>query len=356
MDLKRTPLFDLHLAQKARMVAFGGWEMPVQYEGILAEHRAVRGDVGLFDISHMGKFILKGNLEQIQPLVPSDLSRLQAGQGQYSVLLNEQGGVVDDVIFYCHSPEHWTVIVNASTTEKDKTWIQTHAPSVNLQDLSQERLLLAIQGPNAQTKLQPYTTVDLSSIPRFGHETGELLGAESFIARSGYTGEDGFEVMIPFEEGRALWTKLLEDGVFPCGLGCRDTLRLEAGMHLYGQDMNDETTPLEASLGWVVHWDKGPFIGREVLENQKSKLTRKLVGLEITERGIPRHDYPVLFQGAPIGTVTSGALSPQFNKGIALAYVPTELSALGTHLEVDIRGKSVAATVVKRPFYRRPAV
>jgi aminomethyltransferase len=353
MDSKRTLLFDLHLARKARMVAFGGWEMPVQYEGILAEHRAVRRDVGLFDISHMGKFILKGKLEEIQPLVPSDLSRLQAGQGQYSVLLNEQGGVVDDVIFYCHSPEHWTVIVNASTTEKDKNWIQTHAPGVNLQDLSQERLLLAIQGPNSQTKLQPYTTVDLASIPRFGHKTGELLGAESFIARSGYTGEDGFEVMIPFEEGRALWTKLLEDGVFPCGLGCRDTLRLEAGMHLYGQDMNDETTPLEASLGWVVHWDKGPFIGREVLEHQKSKLTRKLVGLEITERGIPRHDYPVLFQGAPIGTITSGALSPQFNKGIALAYVPTELSALGTHLEVDIRGKSVAATVVKRPFYRR---
>jgi len=311
MDLKRTPLFDLHLAQKARMVPFGGWEMPVQYEGILAEHRSVRSDVGLFDISHMGKFILKGNLDQIQPLIPSDLSRLRPGQGQYSVLLNEQGGVVDDIIFYCHSPEHWTVIVNASTTEKDKTWIQTHAPAVDVQDLSQERLLLAIQGPNAQAKLQPYTTVDLSSIARFGHQTGELLGAESFIARTGYTGEDGFELMLPLEEGRSLWTKLLNDGVFPCGLGCRDTLRLEAGMHLYGQDMNDETTPLEASLGWLIHWDKGPFIGREVLESQKSKLTRKLVGLEIQGRGIPRHDYPVLFQGAPIGTVTSGALSVQ---------------------------------------------
>ena len=355
MDLKRTPLFDLHLAQKARMVPFGGWDMPVQYEGILAEHRAVRRDVGLFDISHMGKFILKGNLDEIQRLVPSDLSRLQPGQGQYSVLLNEQGGVVDDVIFYCHSPEHWTVIVNASTTEKDKTWIQTHAPAVDLQDLSQERLLLAIQGPNAQAKLQPHTTVDLSSIPRFGHQTGDLLSAESLIARTGYTGEDGFELMLPLQEGRSLWTKLLNDGVFPCGLGCRDTLRLEAGMHLYGQDMNDETTPLEASLGWLVHWDKGPFIGREVLESQKSKLTRKLVGLEIQGRGIPRHDYPVLFQGAPIGTVTSGALSPQSNKGIALAYVPTELSAIGTHLEVAIREKTVPATVVKRPFYHRPA-
>ncbi len=355
MDLKRTPLFDLQLAQKVRMVPFGGWEMPVQYEGILAEHRSVRSDVGLFDISHMGKFILKGKLDQIQPLIPSDLSRLRPGQGQYSVLLNEQGGVVDDIIFYCHSPEHWTVIVNASTTEKDRTWIQTHAPAVDVQDLSQERLLLAIQGPNAQAKLQPYTTVDLSSIARFGHQTGELLGAESFIARTGYTGEDGFELMLPLEEGRSLWTKLLNDGVFPCGLGCRDTLRLEAGMHLYGQDMNDETTPLEASLGWLIHWDKGPFIGREVLESQKSKLTRKLVGLEIQGRGIPRHDYPVLFQGAPIGTVTSGALSVQSNKGIALAYVPIELSILGTHLEVDIRGKTVPATVVKRPFYHRPA-
>jgi aminomethyltransferase len=355
MDLKRTPLFDLHLARKARMVPFGGWEMPVQYEGILAEHRAVRSDVGLFDISHMGKFILKGNLEEIQRLIPSDLSRLQPGQGQYSLLLNEQGGVVDDVIFYCHSPEHWTVIVNASTTEKDRTWIQTHAPTVALEDLSQEKTLLAIQGPNAQAKLQPYTTIELPAIPRFGHQTGPVLKAESLIARTGYTGEDGFELMLPLEEGRALWTKLLNDGVFPCGLGCRDTLRLEAGMHLYGQDMNDQTTPLEASLGWVVHWDKGPFIGREVLESQKSKLTRKLVGLEIQDRGIPRHDYPVLSKGSPIGTVTSGALSPQSNKGIALAYVPTELSALGTHLDVDIRGKAVAATVVKRPFYRRPA-
>ena len=356
MDLKRTPLFDLQLAQKARMVSFEGWEMPVQYEGILAEHRAVRSDVGLFDISHMGKFILKGNLDEIQRLIPSDLSRLQPGQGQYSVLLNDQGGIVDDVIFYCHSPEYWTVIVNASTTEKDKTWIQTHAPTVDFRDLSQERLLLAIQGPNAQAKLQSFTTVDLSSIPRFGHRTGELLGAESFIARTGYTGEDGFELMLPLEEGRSLWTKLVNDGVFPCGLGCRDTLRLEAGMHLYGQDMNDETTPLEASLGWLVHWDKGPFIGREVLESQKSKLTRKLVGLEIQERGIPRHDYPILFRGAPIGTVTSGALSPQSNKGIALAYVPMELSTLGTHLEVDIRGRTVPAMVVKRPFYHRPKV
>ncbi len=355
MDLKRTPLFDLHLAQKARMVPFGGWEMPLQYKGILAEHRAVRSDVGLFDISHMGKFILQGKLDEIQRLIPSDLSRLQPGQGQYSVLLNEQGGIVDDVIFYCHSPEHWTVIVNARTTEKDRTWIQNHAPSVALQDLSPERLLLAIQGPKAQAKLQPYTAVDLSSVGRFGHQTGALLGAESFIARTGYTGEDGFELMLPIEEGRSLWTKLLKDGVFPCGLGCRDTLRLEAGMHLYGQDMNDETTPLEASLGWLVHWDKGPFIGREVLENQKSKLTRKLVGLEIQERGIPRHDYPVLSQGALVGTVTSGVLSPQSNKGIALAYVPMELSATGTHLEVDIRGKSVSATVVKRPFYHRPA-
>ncbi|MGA7953894.1 MAG: glycine cleavage system aminomethyltransferase GcvT [Gloeobacterales cyanobacterium] len=356
MDFKHTPLFDLQLAQNARMVPFEAWEMPVQYKGILAEHQAVRSDVGLFDISHMGKFILKGNLDEIQRLIPSDLSRLHSGEGQYTVLLNEQGGIVDDVIFYCHSPEHWTVIVNASTTEKDKTWIQTHASAVELHDLSQERLLLAIQGPNAQAKLQPYTTIDLSSIPRFGHQTGELLGAESFIARTGYTGEDGFELMLPCEEGRSLWTKLLNDGVCPCGLGCRDTLRLEAGMHLYGQDMSDETTPLEASLGWLVHWDKGPFIGREVLESQKSKLTRKLVGLEIQGRGIPRHDYPVLFQGAPIGTVTSGVLSPQSHKGIALAYVPMELSTLATHLEVDIRGKTVPAMVVKRPFYHRPAV
>ncbi|CAN1212749.1 glycine cleavage system aminomethyltransferase GcvT [Tumidithrix helvetica PCC 7403] len=369
--LKQTPLYDLHLAAGARIVEFGGWSMPVQYKGIVAEHQAVRSGVGIFDVSHMGKFTLigEGVLEALQQLVPSNLARLQAGQAQYTVLLNPEAGIIDDVIFYRHADmensagksEHWSVIVNASTTTKDKTWIVNHLnhlggdrASIQFFDYSNEQMLLAIQGPQALTTLQPLIAEELSQIKRFGHRQAHVLGTPSFVARTGYTGEDGCEIMTDLATGRLLWQKLLDLGVVPCGLGCRDTLRLEAGMHLYGQDMNDATTPLEADLGWVVHLaEKGDFIGRSPLEQQKaSGIQRKLVALEMEGRNIARHDYPICYDGEKVGIVTSGTMSPTLGKAIALGYVPTTLAKLGQSLQVQIRNQEYPARVVKRTFYK----
>ncbi len=362
--LARTPLYDRAIALNARMTEFSGWEMPVQYSGITAEHHAVRTGAGMFDISHMGKFTLAGPnaLEQIQPLVPSDLSRLQPGQAQYTVLLNAQAGIIDDLIFYYQGVDkagnqQWVVIVNAATTQKDKTWILEHLDlqHVAFQDHSLHQALIAVQGPEAVHHLQALVAADLSAVPAFGHLNSLILGQPGFLARTGYTGEDGFEVMIAPEAAQAVWQTLLDRGVVPCGLGCRDTLRLEAAMALYGQDIDDTTTPLEAGLGWLVHLDrKGDFIGRESLVQQKqSGVARKLVGLQMQGRAIARHDYPILFQDKVIGTVTSGTQSPTLGQAIALAYVPTALAQPGQVLDVEIRGKLYPAIVVKRPFYKR---
>jgi aminomethyltransferase len=349
------------------MTEFSGWEMPVQYSGITREHQAVRAAAGMFDISHMGKFRLQGTdvLTQIQQLVPSDLSRLQPGQAQYTVLLNPQGGIIDDLIFYfqgtdVRGQQQWVVIVNAATTDKDKAWLLEHLDLIDLtqltfQDESPEKVLIAVQGPQAVQKLQSLVAEDLSPVPSFGHLEGTVLGQPGFLARTGYTGEDGFEVMVDPEVGKQLWQALLELEVVPCGLGARDTLRLEAAMALYGQDIDDATTPLEAGLGWLVHLDrKGDFIGRPVLEQQKqSGVQRRLVGLQMQGRNIARHGYPVVAQGQVVGEVTSGTQSPTLGQAIALAYVPTSLSQVGQSLEVEIRGKLYPAVVVKRPFYRR---
>jgi len=346
------------------MTEFSGWEMPVQYSGITREHQAVRTRAGMFDISHMGKFRFQGKhvLAQLQALVPSDLSRLQPGEAQYTVLLNHRAGIVDDLIFYnqgtdAQGNQHWVAIVNAATTHKDKTWLLEHLGSQELefQDNSQDYVLLAIQGPEAVEHLQVLVEEDLSSVQPFGHLNGTILGKPGFLARTGYTGEDGFEVMVEPETGIELWQTLLQSGVVPCGLGARDTLRLEAAMALYGQDIDDTTTPLEAGLGWLVHLDsKGDFIGRSLLERQKQEgVQRRLVGLQMQGRNIARHGYPILREGHPVGVVTSGTLSPTLGTAIALAYVPTELSKPGQTVEVEIRGKSFAAAIVKKPFYRR---
>jgi aminomethyltransferase len=337
--------------------------MPVQFSGISREHEAVRTAVGMFDISHMGKFALRSHqlISQLQHLVPSDLSRLQPGQAQYSVLLNPEAGIIDDIIFY-YQGENTTgeqrgmLIVNAATTSKDKAWLMQHLNSdlVELQDLSPKKVLIAVQGPQAAATLQPLVQEDLTQVKQFGHLEATLLGQPSFIARTGYTGEDGFEVMVEPEVGVKLWQSLLDAGVVPCGLGARDTLRLEAAMALYGQDIDETTTPLEAGLNWLVHLDtKGDFIGREVLQQQKSLgVPRRLVGLQMQGRYIARHGYQVLSQGKVVGEITSGTLSPTMGYPIALAYVPTQLSQLGQQLEVEIRGKAYPAVVVKRPFYR----
>lgn len=362
-NLLRTPLFDLSVALNARMTEFSGWEMPVQYSGIAQEHQAVRTATGMFDISHMGKFALRGPdvLSQIQTLVPSDLSRLQPGQAQYTVLLNAAAGIIDDLIFYFQGIEageqRWMVIVNAATTLKDKTWMleQLDTRQLHLTDLSTDRALIAVQGPQAVAHLQTLVKEDLTPIKAFGHREGTVLGQPAFLARTGYTGEDGFEVMVAPAIGAELWRSLLAAGVVPCGLGARDTLRLEAAMHLYGQDMDDTITPLEASLGWIVHLDsKGDFMGRSVLETQKREgLTKRLVGLQMQGRNIARHHYPVLSDGAAVGLVTSGTLGPTLGQAIALAYLPPSLAQLGQTVDVEIRGKTYPATVVKRPFYKR---
>jgi len=362
-SLRRTPLYELETELNARMTPFSGWEMPVQFQGIKQEHQAVREKAGMFDISHMGKFLLRGNgvLAHLQTLVPSDLSTLPPGQAQYTVLLNPQGGIIDDLIIYNQGrndqgTEQVRLIVNAATTQKDWDWLQSQVKdAVELTDQSGEMALLAVQGPEAVERLQTLVEGDLGAIARFGHSEMKVLGKPGFFARTGYTGEDGFEVMVEPEVGRQLWRSLLDQGVVPCGLGARDTLRLEAAMALYGQDIDDTTTPLEAGLGWLVHLDRTPeFVGRSVLAQQKQEgVSRRLVGLQLEGRNIARHDYPVLHDGKEIGTITSGTLSPTLGYPVALAYVPTPLSKVGQTLNVSIRGKEYPATVVKRPFYKR---
>ncbi len=369
--LQRTPLYDLIVAAKARMVPFAGWEMPVQFTGLVQEHQAVRSGVGLFDISHMGKLVLSGGdpLADLQALVPSDLSNLQPGMAQYSVLLNEEGGIIDDLIIYNQGDRPDPIgaltptvvlIVNASTCQGDRDWIASHlSPEVTLTDLTASHLLLALQGPKAIALLQGFCETDLATMPRFGHlsvplRLGDGSEAIAFIARTGYTGEDGVEIMVPIEAGRLLWQAFLAAGATPCGLGARDTLRLEAAMALYGQDIDLTTTPLEAGLGWLVHLDRpGAFIGRSVLESQKLLgLPRRLVGIEMEGRNIARHGYPIVQDGETIGEITSGTWSPTLERAIALAYLPPELGKIGQSITVKIRGKDCVGTVVKRPFYR----
>ena len=363
LTLARTPLFTVVEELKARLTSFGGWEMPVQFSGISKEHEAVRSSAGMFDISHMGKFSLqdKNLVSQLQRLVPSDLSRLQANQAQYSVLLNSEAGIIDDIIFYYQGEDNTGlqkgfIIVNAATTAKDKAWLLEHLDTkeIEFQDLSTEKVLLAVQGPKATEILQKFVEEDLTPVKAYGHLDATVLGKPAFLARTGYTGEDGFEVMVEPSVGIELWQKLIEAGVVPCGLGARDTLRLEAAMALYGQDIDDTTTPLEAGLGWLVHLDsKGDFIGRKVLEQQKAKgVQRKLVRLQMQGRNIARHGYPILSAGEKVGEITSGTLSPTLGYPVALAYVPTELAKVDNQLEIEIRGKSYPATVVKRPFYK----
>ena len=363
--LLRTPLYPLAVEQKARLTAFSGWEMPVQFSGITAEHEAVRTSVGMFDISHMGKFAFKGKqlLQHLQHLVPSDLTRLQVGQAQYTVLLNPHAGIIDDIIIYYQGEDaadeqRVMMIVNAATRTRDKAWIAANLEdaSIHLADLSKQKVLIAVQGPQSVAHLQQFVKEDLTPLKAFEHREATVLSQPAFLARTGYTGEDGFEVMVDPDVGVELWRNLLSAGVTPCGLGARDTLRLEAAMALYGQDINETTTPLEAGLGWVVHLERSDdFIGRSVLEQQKKAgVEKRLVGLEMQGRHIARHGYLVKYEGQVVGEVTSGTLSPTLGKAIALAYVPSQLSKVGQQVEVEIRGKTYPAVVVKKPFYRSP--
>lgn len=343
------------------MVPFAGWEMPVQFSGLMQEHGAVRHGVGVFDISHMGKLVLTGtdSLAQLQQLVPTDLRSLAAGQAQYTVLLNESGGIVDDLIVYQQGEKNGSptaiLIVNASTKDKDKQWLLDHLTGdCSLHDQSDSHVLIAVQGPKAVALLDNLSEADLWAVPRFGHLETRVAGHNVFLARTGYTGEDGFEVMVPAAAGVALWQSLIDQGAVPCGLGARDTLRLEAAMALYGNDIDERTSPLEAGLGWLIHWDRvGDFTGRAVLEAQRQAgVSRRLVAIEMEGRNIARHGYPVVQGDGGVGEVTSGTWSPTLGKAIALAYVPSDLAAIGTPISVQIRTKVCTGTVVKKPFYK----
>lgn len=360
--LKRTPLFDVHRQLNAKMVPFGGWEMPVQYAGILEEHRAVRGKAGLFDVSHMGEFEVRGHgaLEAVQRVTTNDASRLQVGQVQYSALTTPEGTFVDDLTVYKFADDRYGLTVNASNIDKDFAWIRDHiTPGSDLTNTSDEVALLALQGPKAQTILQKLTPVNLAKIRYYWFVEGTVLGVACGVSRTGYTGEDGFEIYAPAQHAVRLWNGLLEagapEGLQPCGLGARDTLRLEAKMALYGNDIDDRHTVLEADLAWIVKLDKGEFIGRQALARQKAEgARRKLVGFEMIGRGIARSHYPIVKGEKPIGEVTSGGPAPWLGKNIGLGYVAVEHAAVGSEFEVMIRGTPVPAKVVPTPFYRRP--
>ena len=363
-DLRRTPLYDIHKASGAKMVPFGGWDMPVEYSGLIAEHMAVRTAAGLFDVSHMGQFEVEGEgaLAFLQRVTSNNVAKLVDGQAQYSALPMPSGCPVDDVIVYRRSERRYLVVVNASNVEKDWAWLLAQKPEAcGLHNLSDQYALLALQGPKAEAILRALTPLDLASIGFYRFAEGEVNGRPSIVARTGYTGEDGFEIFASPADAPALWRKLVEagapHGLLPAGLGARDTLRLEARMMLYGNDMDETTTLVEAGLGWIVSTDetKGDWNGRAVLAAQKSGgAPRKLVGFEMVERGIPRHGYPVFVDAQPSGTVTSGTFAPFLQKSIGLCYVPAARAAAGTPLEVEIRGRRVQARVVPTPFYKRP--
>jgi aminomethyltransferase len=364
-QLKKTPLNAKHRAIGARMVEFGGWDMPVEYSGISDEHMAVRTRAGLFDVSHMGQIELAGPdaLAAVQWMTSNDASKLAVGQAQYSALTTDQGTFVDDILVYRFGPDHFLLVVNAGNIVADYDWIaaqaKEHGGDVSVVNSSSRYALLALQGPRAEEVLQTLTAVDLSAIKYYWFATGEVAGVRSTISRTGYTGEAGFEVFVPPAQAERVWDAILaagkDAGVVPSGLGARDTLRLEAAMRLCGSDMDAETSVLEAGLGWIVGWKKADFLGAERLRAQKAgALERKLVPFEMTDRAIARHGHPVFHENQQVGVVTSGTQTPFLKKAIGFAMVPVALAAVGTPFDVDIRGRRAKAVVVPEPFYKRP--
>jgi aminomethyltransferase len=359
--MKRTPLYAVHRRAGAKMVAFAGWEMPVQYRGVIEEHLGVRSRAGLFDVSHMGEIEITGvaAVEFCQRMTANDVSRMKVAQAQYNLLLNERGGVVDDVIFYRLEPDRFLICVNAANTDKDFQWIRQHADAkVAVADVSARYAQLALQGPLAEKILQPMTALKLGEIKSFHFGLGDVASIRCLVARTGYTGEDGFELYCQADEAERLWNALMEigasGGLLAVGLGARDTLRLEKAYPLYGHELDDTTTPLEAGLEWVTKFSKADFLGREILIKQKEEgVTRRLVGLEMREPGIARADYPLFKDDQPVGRITSGTRSPSLGKAIALGYVASHAAQFGSAIDVEIRGRRVRSEVVPLPFYRR---
>ena len=357
--LKRTPLYKAHVEAGARMVPFGGWEMPVQYAGIVEEHRSVRGAVGLFDVSHMGEFEVEGAgaLDVLQSLTTNDVAALDVGQVQYSVLCYPNGTIVDDLTVYRLAGDRFMLTVNASNIDKDYAWVTEHRrKEARWRNVSAETGLIAVQGPKAEPLVGRLADRDVTKVGYYRFARGAVAGVPALMSRTGYTGEDGFELYAAAADTGRLWAALLEagraDGVAPIGLGARDTLRLEMKYALYGNDIDDTTNALEAGLGWVVKPAKGEFVGRDALEKIRAEgVRRKLVGIEMVDKAVARHGYPVLSDGRRVGVVTSGSYGPSVDKYIAMAYVETALAAVGTPLAVEIRGQAKAARVVKTPFH-----
>ena len=355
-QLKHTPLYAVHLELGAKMVPFGGWEMPVFYTSIFEEHTAVRERAGLFDVSHMGQVLVAGpNAERVlNHLLTNDVREIAVGQAQYSLMCNERGGVVDDVIVYRVEPSSYLVIVNASNIEKDFAWMNDHACApLSLENESEKTAMLALQGPNAPKFLK-----DAAAIPHFNIARQRVFGVECRVARTGYTGEDGFEILCDADDAVTLWVELLERGaafgVKPCGLGARDTLRLEMCYPLDGSDTGDDRTPIEAGLGRFVSLDKGDFIGRGVLAEQKAKgVEHKLVAFKMAEKSPPpRPHYPIVAHGRPIGSVTSGTHSPTLGVGIGMGYVESKAAVIGSPIGIEIRGRTFAAVIGKKPLLK----
>lgn len=361
-ELLRTPLYDLHVRLGARMVPFAGWEMPVQYSGVVAEHKNVRNAAGLFDLSHMGEFEITGAQaeEFLNHTLTNNVSRLAVGQAQYTLIPYTDGTIADDAILY-RLEDRYLLVVNASCREKDLEWMEHEKlgyPAAVLRDASSETALVAVQGPNSERIVSQVTEEDVAGLRYYHAMATEVCGVSALVARTGYTGEDGFEIFLDPSSAEAIWNCLQDAGsgfgLLPAGLGARDTLRLEASMALYGHEISEQTNPIEAGLGWAVKLDKGDFVGREALEREK-KLgpARKLVGFELVDRGVPRADQPIAKNGEQVGFVTSGTHSPTLNKPIGMGYVPTRYSKPGTEIEILIRERLVRAVVVAMPFYKR---
>lgn len=353
----------MHKALGARLIPFGGWEMPVEYSGISKEHSAVRTAAGLFDVSHMGEFEVRGPeaLDLIQFVTTNDAAKLSDGQAQYSAMAYPHGTFVDDLLIYRHNAEHFMIVVNAANIAKDFEWITSHNRSdATVGDVSDETTLLAVQGPKAAEILQPLTDVPLANISYYHFAMGKVLNVDAIVSRTGYTGEDGFELYFPARDAEPVWNEILQTGtplgLLPAGLGARNTLRLEARMLLYGHDMDGTTTVLEAGLGSIVKFEKEDFMGRDALLKQKQEgVKRRLVGFEMLGREIARDQYPVFVDGREAGQVTSGSPSITLKKNIGLAYLPAERASIGMTFEVMVRSKLAEAKIVKTPFYKRTA-
>ena len=365
-ELKQTPLNAVHRRMGGRMVDFGGWDMPVQYPaGTIEEHLRTRNHAGLFYVSHMGEIDVRGAeaIALVNYLVSNDAAKLVDGQAQYSALTTHEGTVVDDLLVYRFAEDHLLLVVNAGTTEKDWEWLTTHRRSeaAELNNVSSEYCQLALQGPDALGILQKLTDVPLAEIKYYHFTEGQVDGVHAIVSRTGYTGEDGFEVYAAADKGEQIWNKMLDagnfgsdTGVLPCGLAARNTLRLEAGMALYGHEIDEQTTLLEANLGWICKLNKGDFIGRDALARQKEEgIRRRLIGFEVTERGIARDEQDLLINGERAGKVTSGSPAPFLKKNIGMGYVPAESANEGQEIQIDVRGKLVGARIVKTPFYKR---